>query len=1410
LVNKLKIIFLFFLFPAILFAQLEDIQFEHLKVEHGLSINTIECILQDSQGFIWLGTHDGLNRYDGYKFTIFRNDPSDPTSLSANRIFSIYEDRSGVLWIGTDTGGLNKFDREKEQFTYYTNDPSDPTSLNDVVVLSIYEDSSGDLWIGTDTGGLNKLVPGDNEESPPTFIHYKLDPDDPTRLSDNEVFSICEDNFGALWIGTYGGGLNKLIPGDNEESPPTFIHFKHDPNDPSSLSSNKVRSIYEDSSGDIWIATWGGLIKLVLGDDENSPPTFIHYKHDPKEPTSLSHDWVSFIYEDNSGDIWIGTEGGGLNKLIPGDIEGSSPTFIHYKHDSKDPTSLSSNSVLSVYEDNSGLLWIGTIGGGVNKFDKEKRKFNHYKHNPYDPASLSFYSVLPIYEDNSGNIWIGTWGGGLNKFDKEKGKFNRYKHDPDDPTSLSDNEVFSICEDNSGVLWIGTLGGGLNKLVPGDSEESPPTFIHYKHDPNNPKSLSDNKVYSIYEDSSGDLWIGTWRGLNKLVPGDNKESPPTFIHFNNNPDDPSSLSGYWITSIYEDRSGALWIGTDDGSLNKLVPSDNEESHPTFIHYKHDPNDPTSLSINAILSIYEDKSGVIWIGTDGGGLNKFDREKIHFTHYRQINGLPNEMIYGILEDDHGNLWLSTSKGISKFNPQAETFRNYDERDGLQSNEFNAQAYLKSKSGEMFFGGINGFNVFHPDSIKDNTHIPPIIITDFQLLHKPVPVGFDESRNRSILKKSITETKEIELTYEDYVFSFEFAALDFHTPEKNQYAYIMEGFEMDWNYTDANRRFVTYTNLDPGEYTFRVKGSNNDGVWNEAGTSIIIVITPPWWATWWAYVLYGFFIVSLFTWITRFYLNRQRLKHQLELEHEHADKLGEIDQMKSRFFANISHEFRTPLTLIFGPAKDIIEETNESKTKQNAGMIKRNASKLYNLVNQLLDISKLEAGKMTLETTEQNIIPLLKGLVLSFTSLAERKKITLQLNTIEENLNVYIDKDKVEKIVNNLLSNAFKFTPEGGNIDFTVEKLIKEAEIRIADNGVGIPKERIDKIFDRFYQVDGSHTRESEGTGIGLALTKELVELHKGKIKVESKEEEGTTFTVLLPLGKEHLKPDEIVEKEIQEETRETKEETEHISEIESRKEKTDIDLLLETDKPLLLIVEDNSDVRKYIISHLEEDYRIQEAVDGKDGLEQALNHIPDLIISDVMMPKMDGFELCEKLKSDEKTSHIPIIILTAKATSKDKIEGYETGADDYIMKPFDAAELKVRIKNLIEIRRKLQEKFSAEDFRIPNEIKGIDEEFLRKMLKIIDEHICEEEFKIENLGKESAMSRGQIYKKVKALTGKSPSLFLRSVRLVKAKKMIKEGNRTISEIAYSVGFGSPAYFTKCFNEEFGYPPSELHK
>lgn len=754
------------------------------------------------------------------------------------------------------------------------------------------------------------------------------------------------------------------------------------------------------------------------------------------------------------------------------------------------------------------------------------------------------------------------------------------------------------------------------------------------------------------------------------------------------------------------------------------------------------------------------------------------------------------------DDNGDLWIVTDNYLLRYNSKTNSFRKFGKADGLDMDEFYIHLCCKSTSGKMFFGGNKGIVTFFPDEIKDNPFPPDVVITNLSLFNRP--------KEKFEFEKDITELKVVELSYSQNDLHLEFVALHYSYPANNQYKYKLENFDNNW--IDAGtQRNATYTNLDPGEYEFKVIASNCDGIWNETGTSIKIIINPPIWATTWAYLLYALLTLALIYFFWKLNLRRIKAKHEYEMSKFEAEKLHEVDEMKSRFFANISHEFRTPLTLILGPAKDIIEKSKDNEAKQNAGLIKRSANRLFGLVNQLLDLSKLEAGKMKLETREIDIIPLLKGLVLSFSSLAERKKITLSFNTTEEKINVYLDRDKIEKIINNLLSNAFKFTPEGGKIDFTVTKQTNTLELRISDSGKGIAKDHLDKIFDRFYQIDRSYTREQEGTGIGLALTKELVELHKGKIKVESEEGKGTTFIVRIPLGRDHLKPEEIVGEKTETLVQTPKEDFELVTETTNRKEKTDIDLLLETDKPLLLVVEDNSDVRKYIISHLEENYRIQEAVDGEDGLKEAFNHIPDLIISDVMMPKMDGFELCNKLKTDERTSHIPIIMLTAKATSQDKISGYETGADDYIMKPFDAAELKVRIKNLIEIRRRLQEKFTKADFVIKRgdiKINSLDEKFIGKLMIIIEKHIAEENFTIEEFESEIAMSKSQIYRKLKALTGKSPSRFVRSVRLLKAKKMISEHQATIAEIAYSTGFGSPAYFTRCFKEEFGYSPSEM--
>jgi len=795
-----------------LYAQTHDAQFRRLSLEDGLSQNSVYCIFQDSKGFMWLGTEDGLNRYDGRRIKEYQADYENPHSISNNFVISIYEDRKGTLWIGTSSGGLNKFDRESENFTHYLTSPSDPNSLSQNTVTSICEDQSGILWIGT-YGGLNAF-----DRKRGVFTRYLNNPDDPNSLSNNSVTSICQDKEGVLWIGTLGGGLNKFDPKKG-----TFVHYKADLENPNSLRDNRILSVYEDRSGTLWIGTVdGGLHQF-----DRTKERFISYQADANNPNSLGYNTVKAIYEDSYGAgkiLWIGTQGGGLYKF-----DRERGIFIPYRHDPGNLNSISTNTLLCIYEDRSGVLWIGTDGGGVNRLDLEKKRFTLYRRDPKNSNSLNDNSIWAFCEDRSGTLWIGTHDGGLNRYDRTHRKFTHYAVTADDPNALSYNSIYAVYEDRAGILWTGTIDGCINRF-----DRRTGRYTHYQTDPT---GIGRFRISFIYEDQMGTFWVGT-RGVGLLAFDREKEE---FIRYQSDPEDSTSLSSDDVYCIFEDKSGELWIGTIAGGLNKYDRKKN-----AFTRYMNDPENPKSLSDNIVLTIYEDQKGFLWIG-GFRGLNKFNREKGIFTLYSKKDGLPNDVIYGILEDDGGNLWMSTNKGLSKFNPQKETFRNYDINDGLQSNEFNAGAFLKSRSGEMFFGGINGFNSFYPDSIRDNPYVPTIVIADLQISNTSVPIG-KEMKGRVVLKKAIPEAKEIELSYKVNVFSFEFAALHYVSPEKNQYAYKMEGLEKEWNYV-GNRGFVTYTNLSPGRYVFRVKGSNNDGVWNEEGVSLRITISHPFWQTWW---------------------------------------------------------------------------------------------------------------------------------------------------------------------------------------------------------------------------------------------------------------------------------------------------------------------------------------------------------------------------------------------------------------------------------------------------------------------------------------------------------------------------------------------------------------------------------
>jgi signal transduction histidine kinase/ligand-binding sensor domain-containing protein/CheY-like chemotaxis protein len=1379
------------------FPQSKEINFEHLSVEDGLPTNSTWDITQDYLGFMWFITSNGIVKYDGYEFTIYQSDQNDPNSIYVSDGASLYEDKSHNLWIAL-VNGMSLYNREADNFTNYLNDPeAEETNTN--VFYDIIEDNTGTLWVGT-LNRLLKLVKhpekliSDQNIIEKSYIH---DPEDSTSIVSNCVYRLYEDRSGILWLAT-DKGLCKY----NKETD-DFTTYRVNRKD--HYNYNRMYSILEDSKNNFWIGTiGGGLAKFDRKKCEFDFISFTNYRdYNPELPISkyTANNLQRSILEDYDGTLWITTTGAGLINFNP-----STKKFSLVVHDPSNPHSLSSGGDLTytLYRDHSNAYWVSSRQGGINKFSKEIQ-FKHVKNYQTDKNGLGNRPITYIYEDKEGIIWIGTSGGILNKFNSRTSEFTQFRIGLEDINLINSNYIRCIYEDKDGLLWIGTQLTGLYKF---DKKTGKFTSIIpvYKDARGRINYIT---VTSIIEDISGRLWIGS-EGL--ALCEINKINGEIYYHnkYNYESGMVDSISTKSIYDMYMDKEGILWFVSQFGSLNRYNPATGYGKK-----YKFD-----MLSGDYVFfSIYEDRQNRIWIGRNSGGLLRFDKKSESYKIYRTGDGLPDETVGAILEDDNGYLWMRTGTSICRFNPENETFKIvYRLYQGFQ--KFNCWRAWKSKlTCEMYFPGDDGFYVFHPDSIKDNLVPPKIVLTDFLISDERVHIG-----NDSPLKKHISLADEVVLEHWQNDFSIEFASLHYTNPASNQHKYKLTGYDDDWKTADANR-LAKYTNMSPGEYVFRAIGSNSDGIWNEEGASLKIIILPPWWATTWAYFTYALLIIGLIYFVWRMQLRRVKIKHEYEMSKFEAEKMHEVDEMKNRFFANLSHEFRTPLTLIFGPTKDIIEKTKELKTKENAGIIKRNASKLYSLVNQLLDLSKLEAGKMKLETIEQNIIPLLKGYVLSFSSLAERKKIELKFNTVEEDLKAYIDKDKLEKIVNNLLSNAFKFTPEGGKIVVSVSKPTpmsppgrgikgvghkgEVVEISVSDNGIGIAKERLDKIFNRFYQVDGSHTRESEGTGIGLSLTKELVELHKGKIEVESEYGRGTTFTVLLPLGKGHLEPEEIVEKELSEEVKVAAEEAELIPETERKKEKLEIDVLLATDKKLLLIVEDNPDVRSYIISHLEEEYRILEAANGEEGLREALEHFPELIISDVMMPKMDGFGLCNKLKTDERTSHIPVILLTAKATDKDKIVGYETGADDYIMKPFDSGVLKVRIKNLIDQRRKLREQFRKEGLiEIEDkEITSIDKKFLQNVLQTINKYLSDTSFGVEMLANEISMSRRNLDRKLVSLTGDPPSDLIRRVRLTQAAKLIAQKFGNISEIAMEVGFSNPAYFSKCFSEQFGLSPSE---
>ncbi len=1476
-------------------AQEPYIRFHRIGLDDGLSHSLVYGIIEDDLGFLWFGTQDGLNRYDGYEFKVYHAGKTNRTP-SRNWISDIYRDSYGQIWIFYQGIGLDRFDPFREIFHSYEPDSLLPGSISSNRVSSeddfaysvFFEDADSNLWIGTDRG-VNKYIRKDDR-----FEYFRHDPADAGSLSDDHIITITGDHENNLWIGT-NNGLNRFDPGTGRST-----RFMFDPEISNSLTDSSITDILICPDTCVWVGTERGglhIIENAYDEDYNivhliDQPFNVNlvssvykicrtrrgymlvgssqglYRVDKEEGSfrvrlfpETRNIRIDYIHEDPLGNIWVASSQNRRNSLFR--LDPDLRNIENYHFDENDPYSYGGGKVTLLDHSRTGLIWIGAEKHGLYMVDLHAKKFNTIDDIPRNNIRLDDKEVYAIHEDGTGNLYIGTKSG-LNRLSLRDQKVmsfqNRkeiirgfsYQYSSRLPAEL----IGTIAETGDHQLWLGSFDYKVSLYDPANGR-----FLNFHNNESDEQSFLGWSSRSICVTADDRVYFGgTSHGLVQL-----NDDGKSFSYYPvTRTGDPSGTNDSQINIIYEDRSGILWLGTMLGGLNRLDPATGK-----FTHFINDTGDPFSISNNLVKSILEPEihdPEALWIGTNGG-LNKLDRREGTFRTFSMDQVIPGSTIHGILEDKQGMLWLSSNQGIIRFDPLTENIRVFTVEDGLQGNEFNEGAYFKNGEGVFYFGGTNGLNYFNPDEIHDNPYESTPVVTDFKIFNKSVR-AMDSIGHRIILNESILHTDEIFLTHKDKVISFEFTSLHFITPSKLRYRYMLEGFEEEWNMVSSDQRFANYTNIPSGDYTLRVFSTNSDGDWSAEPASLAIHVLPPFWETTLFKALIGFLIIALFLSVMR--IRTQVLKHQkkmltLEVEErtwelkeanhllqdkqdeilsqsdkialqrdnlseqnkllekqkgeiqDMAEKLHESDQAKLRFFTNISHEFRTPLTLIMGPTENLLKKkdySNSALVKDDLSLIYRNEKRLYRLINQLLEIRHVETGTLKLSVKKNDIVSFLREIHALFNPLAEKKNIDFRLYTELDSIPIYFDPDKIEKILYNLLSNAMKYAPEEGTVNLSI-LLVKKPEekemlnISVSDNGPGIPAEHLPHIFDRFYQVSKNQHAISS-SGIGLSLSRELAEKHYGEILVESETGKGAVFDVLLPLSPDVYQsedyesdPDYAYSLDFMKSMLEAIEEPVIVN-----PETSDA----EDDQFRILVVEDNPDMQQFLHRELSSYYSVMIASNGRQALVMAKEHPPDLIISDIMMPEMDGFKLCKHLKSDEFTSHIPVFLLTAKSETEYQVTGLEMGADDYIVKPFSIEILMLKIRNLLDNRKLAAEKFSEDANYIPRNIKisEIDQGFLEKFVKLVEDNIDNPELSGDWLAFELGMSKGNLYKKLKSLTGLTVNVYIRTIRLKIASRILKQGKYNISEVAYSVGFDNPKYFSTCFSDLFSMSPKEYMK
>ncbi|MBB4078611.1 signal transduction histidine kinase/ligand-binding sensor domain-containing protein/DNA-binding response OmpR family regulator [Lewinella aquimaris] len=1374
--------------------------FEYLTSENGLTENHVNAIHQDKQGYLWFGTFDGLNRYDGYEVVTYKPDPNRSNTLSGLLIFAMSSDLHGNIWIGTTGTGLNRFDPLTNTFEYFGPDDGRQNSLVSNTVQSMLTDSRNRLLVGTDKGLSILDLNGSDAAQRTSFTNYEV------NGLNLRIETIFEDRDGTIWLGT-DRGLYKMI-----ESNGDGVQFVRIAIPTIASDQNTINDITQTADGQLVIGGTSGLYYQL-----RSPGNIEFAKVGYLPVTSM-------VLDTTTDHLWVGTSQG-LQAFTAGEFGEAPRSVMHFTNVTSDRRSLSNNNITEVYLDHSGILWIGTFGGGVNKFDPRGKRFFQLQHTD-QPTSLSNNGVRAVYQDRSGGVWVGTVGGGVNY----------------SPTSLQPGKEanFTVLDPPKRVYSILEINNASGHKVLLGSDSGPGLFEVDLNEPTltaRPNRSVDRAIFSMIEANDGTIWLGSYAGgLYRWVPQSDGTYDKTVFRSNGSG---TSLPSDIVRSLLEDRSGNLWIGTGDG-LARISADSVQLDNPSFRVFRNIPGEVSSLSHNYILPLFEASNGDIWIGTFGGGLNRYvpgsEGKTDHFVHITERGGLRSGVIKAILEDSRGHLWLSSNKGITRYDPRSSDLINFDYSDGLQSNEFQELAAVRQHDGTMIFGGVNGINLFDPGTITPNTVEARPIITELSIGNETVGIN-DTLNGRVLLTQSISHTDRLNLTYRENSLSLKFAGLHFASPGKNRYAYRLVGFDDDWIYTTADQRSATYTNLPYDDYTFEVKAANSDGIWQDAPATLDISIAPPFYATHFAFVLYGLAFLGLLYAIRRYSIIDAEEKNRLLIKRVSQEKTEELNQLKLQFFTNISHEFRTPLTLITSPLESLIqsgENIPPLRRDQFYHLMYKNSKYLLRLVDQLLDFRRLDQGQMPLQVSKRDIVEFVSEATAPFEFLATKKNVAFSIEAEESPITTWFDPDVLEKVLFNLLSNAFKFTPTGGRVQLNIRKTNSEDPhfkthldtygavcISVANTGPGLSRKQLTRIFDRFYKSTAEGLQNREGAGIGLAFTKTLVDLHHGYINAESEVGEETVFHVRLALDKNHYKKSEIAQQSTvnyvpqsdpidyfmpDENLGEEELNALQINKLPAAHRQDD------DESPLLLYIDDNSDLRNFIRQGFANDFRVIAADGGAAGIELAKTSLPDIVISDVMMPEVDGMQVLEALKNDPRTSHIPVIMLTAKDTEESVAEGLGYGADGYVTKPFNLELLRQQIINIVNYREALRARFRQEVITSPKEVTvtNADEEFLQQAMDIVEENMSNTDFTVEQLVREMSVSRSKLYLKLKALTGQSSSEFVRTIRLKRAVQLLEDSNYSVKEVMFMTGFNTASYFSKCFKQQFGIVPSEYMK